>query len=635
MLLRELIEQANARGVTQDAGYASRPVKWEIVLYGNGSRSSLRRIGGDKGEIMSAPYIQRSGVGSAAFPAVDTAARVLGVPPAPTAKPSRTEAASAAKTAADAASFIKVSVALANATGDPGAVALRIWLQNDRPGWGPDGNAAALTVAPGDGVCFRLDLSDPRVHDAAAVKSWWNEEARRRKSKGKTENDGARTGRCLVCDNVGPLARLFPQELNAGSLGASPGALISVNSPAFGRQSQEKLDASPVCFTCAQNSVSGLQDLLDTQYVRSGNRNAVKLSDDRRLVFWVPTGIAPDLANLLNDPDPKQVKDLLAAPGTADQHATNLTPGDFTSVVLGLNNRRVVISGYHRSNLADVTKCVTSWLDDMTVPRAFPEDMTKTGMSGRHPIWQIEQAIGNPKVTAGPPGAGQALWEAALFGTAVPRHLFARAVARERVEAGELTKTVGSADRTMLRRRSACRIALIALMLTRLDRTQETRMTTPLHPAAAVDAPISKPAAATLGRLFALIEHIQVTALGNDINAPVGTRWIGRASTSPRVAYPSLLRTTEAHLGKIDKNNIGAGYRLRAELRDLVSALPVDAAFPSALGLIDQGRWFLGLHQQRAKQAAERAAGAAAKKAAAAPDAGIDPARPDETSHAS
>lgn len=593
MLLRELTEQARLRGAERIAGYRERAVLWEVVLSPDGTHGTLRRLDGPRGQSMLVPDIQRSGIKPQPFPCADKAGLVFGLPKKSAA--GSDGAAEAAKAKVAAAAFAETVAACAAATADPAVAVLERWLAAGRPG--PSVEQLAEVDEP-DRVCFRLDGQTDRLHELPAVAGWWA--ARTELAKSTT------AGWCLVCGQSRPLADTFPQQLRSGSLGPDSAALISSNSPSFGRQSQEQLGASPICLSCAQASVAGLQSLLDTQGKKQGHRHAVRLNDDRRLVFWLPGSTDETaLVDWLIDPDPAQVDRLLDAPRTASAGDTDLRGAQFVSVILGQNRTRVVVRDHHQTQLSTVEGHVAAWFTDSRTPPAFPDDMTAAGRTGYQSIPGIERSLTNPSVTTVVGrGWGEALWNAALFGTALPPQLLARAVERERTE-GVTAHARNGKDRRDARRRSAARVALLTVLHTRANRPEDQNVTT------TQTAPVTTPTPAgpadtalQLGRLFACLERIQSAALGFDLNAPLSARWLGRASTSPAAAYPSLLRNAPNHLNKLRKTKPGSAHALQSQLDRLTAAVP---GFPTTLTLTEQGAWFLGLHRQRAEDAARAA----------------------------
>lgn len=101
-----------------------------------------------------------------------------------------------------------------------------------------------------------------------------------------------------------------------------------------------------------------------------------------------------------------------------------------------------------------------------------------------------------------------------------------------------------------------------------------------------------------LGRLFAVLEHIQYRALGS-VNAGVRDRYFGTASASSAGVFPLLLRGSNHHLSvlrkKPDTKRLAAWFE--GEIGDIMNELPMN--LPRHFGLEDQGRFVVGHHHQR------------------------------------
>lgn len=96
-----------------------------------------------------------------------------------------------------------------------------------------------------------------------------------------------------------------------------------------------------------------------------------------------------------------------------------------------------------------------------------------------------------------------------------------------------------------------------------------------------------------LGRLFAVLERVQQSALG-DINATIRDRFYGAASTNPVTVFPRLMKLKNFHLPKIE--NKGRVVNLEKEISEILSEV---ITFPAHLSLEDQGRFAIGYYHER------------------------------------
>ena len=100
-----------------------------------------------------------------------------------------------------------------------------------------------------------------------------------------------------------------------------------------------------------------------------------------------------------------------------------------------------------------------------------------------------------------------------------------------------------------------------------------------------------------LGRLMAVIERMQQTALG-DVNASVVDRFFSGASATPQATFPRLLKNMRHHASKAKDGDQtrGTARWLEGQVDSILSNLD---GFPSSLNLEQQGMFVLGYHHQR------------------------------------
>lgn len=97
------------------------------------------------------------------------------------------------------------------------------------------------------------------------------------------------------------------------------------------------------------------------------------------------------------------------------------------------------------------------------------------------------------------------------------------------------------------------------------------------------------------GRLFAVLERIQETALGK-INATIVDRFYGSASSTPMSVFGKLIDLSNHHLSKIDKPNSVVFFR--KAIGEIMDKMPA-SGFPSHLSLDEQSRFAIGYYHQK------------------------------------
>ena len=97
-----------------------------------------------------------------------------------------------------------------------------------------------------------------------------------------------------------------------------------------------------------------------------------------------------------------------------------------------------------------------------------------------------------------------------------------------------------------------------------------------------------------LGRLFAVLERLQGDAI-NSPNATIVDRYFGSACATPAVVFPRLMKLAQHHASKSTR-----GDWYQRQIQDVVNGLDATNAFPSTLGINQQGLFAVGYYHQRA-----------------------------------
>ena len=98
------------------------------------------------------------------------------------------------------------------------------------------------------------------------------------------------------------------------------------------------------------------------------------------------------------------------------------------------------------------------------------------------------------------------------------------------------------------------------------------------------------------GRLFAVLERIQESALGKNVNATIVDRFYGSASSTPMLVFGRLIDLSNHHLSKIA--NQGTVIFLKKSISEIMDKIPA-TGFPAHLSLDEQSRFAIGYYHQR------------------------------------
>ena len=97
-----------------------------------------------------------------------------------------------------------------------------------------------------------------------------------------------------------------------------------------------------------------------------------------------------------------------------------------------------------------------------------------------------------------------------------------------------------------------------------------------------------------LGRLFAVLEKIQTEA-NPGLNATIRDRFFGAASSTPVTVFANLMRLSNHHLSKLEKEKHGLFITRKRMLGEIMCCIK---DFPPHLTLEDQGRFAIGYYHQ-------------------------------------
>jgi CRISPR-associated protein Csd1 len=263
-------------------------------------------------------------------------------------------------------------------------------------------------------------------------------------------------------------------------------------------------------------------------------------------------------------------------------------PSAFYALTLSGGQGRATIRDWFESTVGQVQANLAAHFADLDIVRNTPPP--KKG--GHRPHIPLHALLGSlaplGKSDQIPAPLASRLIHAALQGTPYPFSVLQRAVQRARAE-------IGRGEWADLERRDA-RAALIKGVLNRRKRFLPNQTRATQEVTRDMD-PTNKNPGYLLGRLMAVIERMQQTALG-EIGASVVDRFFSGASAAPQSAFPRLLKGFRHHARKAkdaEKTRKTAGW-LEGQADEILAGLD---GFPASLDLEAQGLFVLGYHHQR------------------------------------
>lgn len=458
---------------------------------------------------------------------------------------------------------------------DPGLQALLKFLER----WEPEHFQPPLFTDEmlDSNLVFRLEGQQRYLHETPAAQA----------VRARLLADGdSREGLCLVSGRCQPLARLHPAVKGVNGAQSSGASIVSFNLDAFSSYGKSQGENAPVSEQAAFAYTTVLNHLLRRD---EHNRQRLQIGD-ASVVFWAQAttpaqAVAAESTfwSMLEPPsdDGQEAEKLRAVLDAVakGRPLRELDPGleDNTRLfVLGLapNASRLSIRFWQVDSLSSFARRLAEHFQDLHLePLPWRTEPA---------IWRLIYATapsrdGKAKAEDVPPQLAGEMTRAILTGSRYPRSLLATLIMRMRAD-GDI---------------SGVRVALCKAVLAR-----ELRLSGKVNQEElpmSLDKEASNPGY-RLGRLFAVLESAQRSALGDKVNATIRDRYYGAASATPATVFPMLLRNTQNHLAKLRKDKPGLAVNLERDIGEIIDGML--SQFPRCLRLEDQGRFAIGYYQQ-------------------------------------
>jgi len=575
--LASLYDRMADKGEAPRRGYSTEKIGAEVVFDRDGALVAIRprlKVDGKKlvPTRLDVPAAIKRASGIAPNFLWDKTAYALGVTAAkddkgkPLLEEGRQIPGQEGRTAREHAAFVELQAERLAGLEDEGAEAFLRFLK--RWSWEDFAARACPAEVLDQNVVFRLEGDARLLHDRPALAALLS------------GADGAEAGPlCLITGAHAPVARLHPSIKGVMGAQSSGASLVSFNDTAFESFGKKQGENAPVSEAAAFAYGTALNALL----ARSGKgpgRRALRVGD-ATVVFWAETpdrdgdSAAEDLlAGLLDPVDDTETEGEAAQKlqVTLEALAKGQQPDDprfhpDTRVyVLGLspNAARLSVRFWLPGTLGGFTRNLMRFQDDL---RLEPAAWRRTPA-----LWALlyETALQH-KAENIPPLLGGEMMRAVLGGLPYPRLLLAAVIGRIR------------ADGIV----NGPRAAICKAYLTR-NLTEE--MPVSLDP----DNPDP---AYRLGRLFAVLEQIQLAALPG-LNATIRDRYFAAASATPARVFPLLVKTATHHLANLRKGDKGGlAHWFDDQMGQIWAGLSPD--LPGSLTLEAQGRFVAGYYHQK------------------------------------
>ena len=400
------------------------------------------------------------------------------------------------------------------------------------------------------------------VHRMKLVGKFW-----RRVCDAEAEAKASVHAICMICQVESAIPQTHPVEF---LIGPNRTKIVSGNENAFESFGLKKGENSPVCQGCARGYGEGMRYLLN-------HKNHTIHVGDVRYVFWTRQP-QDDFSwgSLLVRATPEEVKALYDSASRGDQ-SRGVAQDTFYALGLTANTARLVVRDWIEESLEVVQANVSTWFENQSLDDARKDE--PVAPKGVYALASAtlrtgQKAHEDKRVST---HVVPALFRAAILGLSLPSDLLVNVLQR-----------LGKDDLGITPARAVLLKLTLNDLLKRMNYPKEDMVKERL------DVNNRQPGY-LYGRLMSVLEQVQQAALGHSLNATVVDRFWGTASTAPRAVFPTLMRTSQAHLQKIRRTNAPAHYRLQRHLEEIYNELN---HFEPTLTLEQQGLFALGYYHE-------------------------------------
>lgn len=420
------------------------------------------------------------------------------------------------------------------------------------------------------GVNLTFRYGGKMVHEDPEMINKWDH-------YGTSEEEDVRMGRCLVTGKYVPIAKLHTPI--KGVWGAQPtgAALVSFNAPAFTSYGKEQSYNAPVGEHTVFAYTTALNDLLR-------QTDHVQRIGDSTVLCWAQNGESTYQnalmqmvygENELTEQDLFAVMQKISEGEPVDWEDKTLNP-NMKFYVLGLapNAARLSVRFFLQDSFGSFINNIKEHYNRMEIVK--PSYDEKKYIFIRNLLFETVNK--NAKDKSASPLLSGAVLKAVLKNERYPEMLRNAVLMRIR------------AEQQVTRGRAA--ILKAFLLKNTSDDTIREVLQVQLNENTDYQPYV-------LGRLFALLEEIQQTALPG-IKATIKDRYFNIMSSSPGAVFTQLMKLQESHMKVIKREKPGAAVNLSKKLLDLTSRL--NESVWNQLNIQDQGIFMLGYYHQTQKR---------------------------------
>lgn len=395
--------------------------------------------------------------------------------------------------------------------------------------------------------------------------------------------DGGITGICMVMGKEMALAALHPLIKGVSGAQAMGTSLVSFNAPAFCSYEKEQGENAPVGEYAAFAYAAALNELL-------GDREHKKIIGDTTVVYWAEGGetVYQDIgmAAMFGVPEGGRITDQeLGLIFDKIRHGEQVKVEDqwldiekhFYVLGLAPNAARLTVRFFLADSFGNMLRHVDEHYKRLEIVKPAYDTFQLI------PMWKLLSETINKDTKDKTPSGQMAAdtLQAVVMGKPYPASLLYGVMIRIR------------AEKKVTRGRAAI-IKAYYLRNKNIDCSKEEGVLEIDLNEQCVNVPY------TLGRLFAVLEHIQQEA-NPGINATIKDKYFNAAASTPALVFPVLLNLAQKHLRKMGDGRKGYFDSQIGSLMELIGE-----EYPKRLNLPKQGAFQLGYYCQTQKRYQKR-----------------------------
>ncbi len=398
---------------------------------------------------------------------------------------------------------------------------------------------------------------------------------------------------CAVTGEKNKIARIHDKIKGIAGGSTTGTGLVSYNNPSENSYGKEQAYNSNISENVMRKYTKALNYIMDSEKNK-------KFFDDITVVHWAMSEKqeCDDLmsALLFQDSDSSDTLDAdrterMFSAMLDDAKKGVITPKRISSItgigedvmyyIAGFkpNSSRISLKFIFKRKAADILINIAQHQLDMQIS----ENMKPI------PFWVIKKELLSPKSKKQKvnPDLLTRIFNSAIYGTDYPQALLYDIIQRVKIDTSSGTEDKSNKEgKTAKNPFNRNRAGIIKACINRRARILYNKEEFKLS----LDKQNKEPAY-LCGRLFAVLEKLQMDASETELNTTIKDAYFASAASNPSIVFPKILKLAQNHMKKSKRPKY---YNIL--ICEIIDKLEND--FPNTLALNDQGRFMIGYYQQ-------------------------------------